>query len=108
MASQTKKNQVKKMEQNDEEDTLLKEIDTDDIYDTMIQIKKNDFREMTYKIYIVTCVLILYLGFLFLNNYRLLCTTLIVIGILLLHFKYCTLLFIYKQLGICKNKKIID
>lgn len=67
---------------------LVKEVETntENFYQST-KYKNENIKEMTHNIYVILCILIIFISLYFLNNNRFLLSTLIVLGISLLHFK---------------------
>ena len=61
-------------------------IDSENLVQT-VKLKAEDVRKVTHNIYVIVCILIIFISLYFLNGNRFLFSTFIVLGISLLHFK---------------------
>ena len=84
---------------------ILNDLNNDEIVDAMVQIKTENFQKLTHNVYVAVCILIIFISLFFLTHSRFLFSTLIVLGITLLHFKICILEMIYEMIDIHENKK---
>ena len=86
---------------DDKDDDILNGINSEKMKGAVNEVKDEEIRKNIHDIYITVCVLITFTSLYLLNKYTFLCSVLIVLCILLLHFKWELLPFIFK---IYKNK----
>ena len=97
-----------KKNENDDSDNemLLKPIDREELMTRMIEIGNKQFQELIRSIYIIICIIIIFISLLGFINYQKLSSIFIIISIILLQFKKYLLSFIYEACGIDDRKQI--
>ena len=83
---------------NDVDDIILKNINEKIMVNAIEKVKYETIQNYIHDFYIVACVLILFIGLYLLNKSNFLCSVLVIIGVLLLHFKHNILPIIFKVL----------
>ena len=89
---------------DDERNRILKNLENDKIRNAMEELKNENFKNITHNIYVTICALIIFISLFLLDQNHLVYSTLIVLGIILLHFKFQILTLIYQGLNINVNK----
>ena len=85
--------------------SMIDDINETSIENAMMQIKTENFKKIVHNIYIISCMLILFISLFFLNHNQFLFSSLCVLSITLLHFKYYMLNLLYNLINICEDDK---
>lgn len=87
------------------EEKLLSEIDNNLIIQELEGIRRREYKKIISTVYIVLCMIIIFISLLLLDSCRVLSSILIVLGLMLLQFENYILSFIYKNLDLynCEN-----
>ena len=84
---------------------LLKGIKPNEITEAMVQIKAEKIHSLISYVYVVICIMIIFMSLYFMNHNRFMFSSCVVLGIILLHFKSFLLETIYNVISIQKDKQ---
>ena len=86
---------------------ILSQVNEASVINAMVEMRHEQKKKYIENIYVISCVLLIFISLILLDKYRFLCSILIVSGIISLHFKFefLSLLHIPLKININKNKQ---